>query len=268
MTVIPFEQPVDAARRLGDELTGIIRGAANDTPRSRQRTIGPSELGEPCLRRLAYRLLDLPRTNTGSDPWKPFVGTAVHAALAPIFEADNTRLGRTRWLVETRVAAQHVPAGSGTADLFDTDTGTVIDWKIIGETSMRNYRKNGAPDRYRTQLHTYGLGFTRAGHDVRHVAMVCLPQSGYLGGHYTWSQPYDETVAVAALRRLNDLTLSAAALDVETHPDRLVHIPALPSHACVFCPWFTPSSADLGLGCPGDTTPNAAPVDVPNTATA
>lgn len=257
MTAPTFAQPVNTADRYAAELVSVIRAIADHHPRSRQHAVGPSEIGEPCLRRLAYRMLDWPKTNTGSDPWKPTVGTAVHAWLAAAFTAQNVLTGRERWLVETRV--QVTPAISGSADLFDVDTATVTDWKVVGETSMNNYRRNGPSDRYRVQAHLYGKGFVNAGRNVDRVAICFLPQSGYLGGAHVWTEDYDETVADAALTRMERLLITLDSLDVEAVAANWALVVASPAHHCTWCPYFVPGSVDLSVGCPGTTNPVAVP---------
>ena len=70
-------------------LKSAILHAASNAPRSRQREIGPSEVGEPCLRRLAYKVAGTEPTNDGGDPWRPVVGTAAHAWLADSLDLAN-----------------------------------------------------------------------------------------------------------------------------------------------------------------------------------
>src|SRR5580700_9435480 len=98
-----FQQPANGAYRppaTGVEgryaalVTDAVKHASATAERSLQTQIGPSELGTPCLRRLGYRILDWPATNTDSDPWPALVGTSVHAQMAAIFAQRNAELGR------------------------------------------------------------------------------------------------------------------------------------------------------------------------------
>ncbi len=81
----------DLARQLTPELQNVIRHAAANAPRSLQSALGPSEVGLPCRRRLAYRLLDWldEKPNPDSDPLPSTMGTAYHAWLAEAFERAN-----------------------------------------------------------------------------------------------------------------------------------------------------------------------------------
>ena len=56
------------------------------SPRSQQTMIGASEIGTPCSRRLAYKLLGVDAINTDMDSWPAIVGTSVHANLEKAFK--------------------------------------------------------------------------------------------------------------------------------------------------------------------------------------
>src|SRR3990172_1195390 len=66
------------ALKLKDDVQKIIRRTDDDSPRSRQKRIGPSEIGDSCARKIAYRLLETPEMNRVRDPWPAVVGTAIH----------------------------------------------------------------------------------------------------------------------------------------------------------------------------------------------
>jgi hypothetical protein len=62
--------------------------------RSAQLTVGPSEVGTPCDRRLALSLMRKDPVNPGGDGWAAFVGTCVHAGLADMFVWAGKHTGR------------------------------------------------------------------------------------------------------------------------------------------------------------------------------
>lgn len=247
----PHNHPV------ADMLREHITTAANRAPRSLQVSVGPSEVGEACARRLAYRLMDERRYNTTADPWASIVGTATHAWLAEAFTETNRRLGRIRFLVEQRVLVTDGLIGS--CDLYDADTATVIDHKVVGATTMKEYVRNGPSSQYRIQAHCYGKGFHRLGLPVQNVAIAFYPRSGQLAGLHVWSEAFDETVADAALDRLWKITEAVDTLGVEYHAERYAFIPATPGHSCTWCPWFQPGAA-VGVTCPGHMPPPSTAV--------
>lgn len=244
---------VDIAAQIKTTVLENIRRAADQAPRSQQRAIGMSEVGDPCTRKIAYKLLDWdPKPNTARAPWASVQGTAVHAWIEQVYRAENRRLGYERYLIEATVT---VPtqwgALGGHSDLFDRDLGCVIDWKHSSPTRISHYKAHGPGTTYRAQAHLYGLGQQLAGEDVRHVAIVFLPRAVTLTGVHVWTEPYSQEIAETAIQRLNMIYGSIAALDPETNPERWAAFPTAES-ACQFCPWFLAGSDDLAEGCPGD----------------
>jgi hypothetical protein len=207
-------------------------------------------MGQPCARRVAYEAFGTEPVNTHTDPWPAIVGTAVHSWLAEAFRADNARLGRVRWLVEQRVRL--TDGIGGTADLYDLDTATVIDHKVLGTTTMRALRADGPSTVYRTQLHLYGYGYRRAGARVDQVAIAAYPRSGWLDGLHVWSEPFDPAVAEAAMDRQSGLVALGSVLDVDTYPQRWALLPATSGPDCTWCPFWRGGDAPAdGAGCPG-----------------
>lgn len=242
-----------AALTSGDLLT-VIRRTADQAPRSLQTAIGPSEIGTPCDRRLALKLLGAPVQNTTVDKWAATVGTATHAWLADAFTADNARRVADglppRWLLEQRVTVR--TGLSGSCDLYDLQTQTVVDWKTTGVTRLRAYRAAGDPgQQYRYQAHLYGMGWANLGVPVTTVAVVFLPRSGMLRDTYLWEQPYDPAVAQAALDRADWLLLAMNAADVDTHPEAMRAL-ARDTSMCEHCDFYTTDRAVSPLdGCNG-----------------
>jgi len=232
-----------------DELLWAITDAITNHPRSQQVRIGPSEIGVACARRIGYKLLNLPEVNDRGVPWYPTIGTAMHTWLEGVFADLNDKLGHAdRFLLENKVDVGEVAgqAITGSCDLFDTVTGTVVDWKVVGGKRLRAYKDDGPGEQYRIQAHLYGRGWQRAGHTVQNVAVMFLPRDRELKNAYFWTEPYDEQIAVKALQRLGAIqsltTAGTAALPL---------LPTADSY-CRFCPWLIPGSTDLSGGCPGD----------------
>lgn len=230
-----------------------VKHAASCAPRSLQVAVGPSELGTPCTRRLAYKMADWePRPNADTDPWTAVIGTSVHAWMAALFTGWNGD-SKDQWLIEHRV---HLPAGiTGSCDLYDRWHGRVIDWKVTSPANITRYRKNGPGRQYRAQGHLYGLGLQLAGEKPESVSIVFLPRGGRIDGLHVWSEPYQPVIAADAIRRYLAIRDFHAFADPERHPDRWGLLPTGDAY-CTYCPWYLPGSADLSQGCPGH---NATP---------
>lgn len=236
-----------------DELRAVVRDYEANRPRSLQRAIGPSEVGTACSRRLAYRLLGVDPVNTTSDPWAAIVGTSVHAWLDQAFRNDNEQHDQQRWACDIPVELPGYMRGS--VDLYDRKTGTVIDHKVLGTTSLRGFKANGPSQQYRTQVHIYACGLRLGGASVQHVAIAAWSRTGQLKDALWWTEPYDETVVETALQRLDALrtttdTLGTAALPL---------IPTADAH-CTYCPFYLPGVTDVEDACGGHAqAPHAAP---------
>lgn len=234
---------------LRQALTDFIIARHEATPRHQQVELGPSEVGHPCMKRMAYGMMDAPKCNPPFDPLASIIGTATHTWLESAATHANEQLGRQRWLTETRVEV--APGLSGSCDLYDTDTATVIDWKVPGTLRFTKYKKNPGPV-YINQVFMYGLGFENAGYPVETVAIALVPRGKSLKSMHVWSQPYDREVALAALKRRTAVIEMLAEFDVENHPDRYAWFPTA-QYDCEFCPWWSPRPDDSGRQCGGAT---------------
>lgn len=256
--------PPIVQRRLGDGtqlreeiLTRIADHLAN-APRTLQKQVGPSELGTPCARRLAYRMARVPVVNDRGVAWKPAVGSAVHVFLADVFCEANRGLASPRWLTEVTVEVGEI-AGvpvRGSADLFDRVTATVVDFKVVGVASLRSMKASGPGVQYRAQFHLYARGLIRRGVEVDRVAMLELSQNGEFAEAVWWSEPYDEQVALDALRRADAI----AALVQAAGPGAAGVLPTAEAF-CAYCPWHLPAATELAEACPGHgSSPVVRPV--------
>jgi hypothetical protein len=260
MSVAPLPDPFTAydsdPELVLDAYMSQITEAITNHPRSLQKAIGPSEVGMDCLRRLAYKLLDHEERPQAPN-WKATVGTAVHSWLEDVFTADPEiqASGLQRWCTETRVDVGEVPGIghiTGSCDLYDRVTGTVLDHKCVGPAQLKKYRANGPSQQYRTQAHLYGRGWVRAGMRATHVAICFLPRNGDLRDAYLWHEPYDEQIAVDGLNRLAGIQ----AL-IQMQGDQALPLIPTADQYCFNCPFYKAGSSDLADGCPGHqgTTP-------------
>lgn len=242
---------------LRQELIDAITEWERNRPRSQQKEIGPSGAGAVCSRKLAWSMSSNPHSNGRGDPLPSIVGTSMHATMEDVMAAANEALGRTRWLTETRVEKPI----AGTCDLFDTDTHSVIDYKFPGPTAFKRYSTRGPSPEYRSQIHLYGLGYRNLGHEVEHVGIMFIPRAGRLSQAHLFIEDYDEQIAVDVAARLDNIRKVVAGLEIDRYPERAQHVPATPSDACMFCPWFSPNPRGP-RECPGQSgDPNAYLLD-------
>lgn len=228
-------------------LRDMILARDHATPRHLQRELGPSEVAHPCMKKMAYGIAEVPPTNPPYDPLASIIGTATHTWLESAAVHANMVLGRTRWLTETRVEV--APGLSGSCDLYDTDTDTVIDWKVPGTLRFTKYKKDPGPV-YKTQVQMYGLGFAKMGFTPQTVAIAFVPRGKTLRSMHVWSAPYDEAVAQQAVARRQAVIEMMDEFDVENNPERYEWFATEP-YDCQFCPWWSPRPS-TALQCKGD----------------
>ena len=224
------------------DLKALIAQGSTSQARSQQVDLGPSEVGTPCLRQLALKLFQAPRVNGMGDPLPSVVGTGAHSLLQEFAERDNARRtadGRgMRWIAEEKVTVRR--GLTGTCDLLDLETFTVIDWKLPGQSRFDEYRRKGPTPVYRRQAHLYGRGWRNRGIPVEQVAICFLPRGGQLKNAHLWSEPYSDAVVDDTLARLDTATALLFDLNLDHHPEKASLIPATPGD-CFICPFHSPT---------------------------
>lgn len=247
MTFTPLKPELELlADELKRELCQVITDAGTYSPRSRQVSIGPSELGEECTRKLAYKLLDWEKVNvTSSGSWAAQVGTAIHSHLEGIFS------GTEKYQTETRVKIRGNLAG--TIDLFHAERNMVLDWKTKSPTGVKEKKSQGASKKEIIQVMTYAFGKVKEGVPVEYVGLVFLPTGGQIADMYIELHKYDEQIVIDALARIDNVYTLLSTIDVEANPAMWEHIPAVTSRMCIYCPYYKPFSTDLSVACPGDS---------------
>lgn len=247
---------------LGKEVTARLKEMfhqfSNRQERSQQTTLGPSEIGSPCDRRLAMSLMRMPRVNPGGDGWASFVGTCVHAGLAEMFVWADADSGR--YAVETPLTfpSEHVPRGTG--DLLDRTLLMFADHKAMGRWSRDKLKSKGPSPVYRVQVHTYAYGARQRGEEVDYVAIIGWPRDeATLDDLYVWTEPYDPKIAIVALARVDAIAEKVKRLSEPMHPDGEwsagqpweVAKEFDVADDCRFCPFHLPNARSLKEGCNG-----------------
>lgn len=226
---------------LAERLRLMIRRAESIRPRSMQTRLGPSQIGNPCDRSLAYQFADSDgkvehhNSSNGSgrsDPLAAIIGTSVHAWLDEAARVDNeietSLTGLPMWKHESAVTIDHprLPL-AGSCDLYTPAHGVVLDWKVVGPTSYRRYTStSGVAAQYRVQTQLYGLAYKQAGLIVDRVGVAVVPRNGTLNDIVVITEQFDEPLATAALDRAADLRDST---DWQLEATK-------PSHTCLWCP--------------------------------
>ena len=249
-----FEMPTEL---LQGELERVITDYSRSFARSQQKSIGPSELGQDCERRLAMTLLGVEAVNHERDEWTSSVGTACHTWMEGAFLHANGLLVSqglpARWLVEQTVTIE--TGLDGHVDVYDLWTHTVLDHKFPGVTSIRKYRKQKNPGmQYIWQAHTYGLGWAKMGFPVKAVAIAMYPRSGLIRDTWLWSEPYDESIALQALARKDALLVGMnKAENAGGVPALGEYLAGLDHHTehCGWCPFYDRHSEDPNVSCRG-----------------
>lgn len=247
------QEPEPVVPRLASILERHQQGFA----RSKQRHIGPSEIGVDCDRALAYRMFAPDRIETLK--WAPLLGTWAHAGIAEALAQENRLLKRERYLIERRVSVSTELGITGQVDAYDQDTDEVIDWKLTGKTRMAHYIKHGPGPTYRIQAHLYGLGWRNEGKTPTSVRVVFLPKwSASIDDAWEWAEPFNPALAEDALRRLSRVKFLATTVAVEAEPRNFSLIPANEGDECTYCPFRRSGGPADASGCPGNTSKLAA----------
>src|SRR6266566_2843167 len=224
-------------------LKRLILADLERQPRSLQKEIGPSEVGHPCARWLAYRLSQADKA-LQLPPWRQNVGVQVHRWL------DELVAGDENWIPSLWVPVGELTPGRtiwGTMDAYYIPTFTVVDYKIPGPNQMKEHRTGKTEnEQYKVQVQCYGAGAVALGLRVEEVMIIRLPAAGELSAMSVSRAPFDEGVASRALARV----AAVQSLVDEVGP-AAASVPPATEHYCSRCDYFRPNSNDLLKGCPG-----------------
>jgi CRISPR/Cas system-associated exonuclease Cas4 (RecB family) len=208
---------------------------ADKGKRSRQKEIGPSEIGG-CRRRLWYRLKEQEVTNADTLSLAAFMGTAIHEKIEQRIERLDP-FGE-RLLREIEVESDGVYAHlKGHVDLFIPAEKIVIDWKT---TTKKNLSKFPS-EQQRWQVHLYAAMLIESGREVEEVALVAIARDGNENDVKIHQEPYDHSVTVAAMNWLEEIM---------SYQDDLPPADNHPRFCRDYCQFYDRTSE---VGCPGST---------------
>lgn len=254
------ELPAEPMSREGAEIAARLKemfyaydNRRSSDNRSAQTTMGPSEMGTPCDRRLALSLMRMPPVNPGGDGWAAFVGTAIHASLEEMFLWADAGTGR--FAVEQRLEFGHPIVPKGTADLLDRTLLMVLDHKCQGRWSRNKLKSQGPIPTYKVQAHVYAHGARLRGEDIQKVAIVSWPRDeSTLDDLYVWVDDYDPAIVKKAFERVDGIGAKVEELglmDAELETKALGAANFKVADDCRFCPFYMPNARDITKGCNG-----------------
>jgi hypothetical protein len=268
------EAPAQPMNDLGKEMTARLKemfyaydNRRSSDNRSAQATMGPSEMGTPCDRRLALSLMRMPPVNPGGDGWAAFVGTCIHAGLEQMFMWADAGTGR--FAVEQRLEFPSKIVPKGTADLIDRTLFMLDDHKCQGRWSRNKLKSSGPSRTYRVQAHVYAKGARLRGERIDHVAIISWPRDeATLDDLYVWTEPYNPAIADGAFERVDNINAEVSAKQAELYniyaaehdgPEPEVDLQIKARVAadfdvaddCRYCPFYLPNARDITRGCNG-----------------
>lgn len=264
------EQPAVEMSRDGAEIAARLKemfyaydNRRSSDNRSAQTTMGPSEMGTPCDRRLALSLMRMPPVNPGGDGWAAFVGTCIHAGLEGMFVWADAGTGR--FAVEQRLEFGHPIVPKGTADLLDRTLLMILDHKCQGRWSRNKLKSSGPSPTYKVQAHVYAHGARLRGEKIEKIAIVSWPRDeATLDDLYVHVEPYNPLIAKRAFERVDKIHAEvdqkldevgqiysddSSVTDLEIRAR--VSADFTVAEDCRFCPFYLPNSRSIKDGCNG-----------------
>lgn len=181
-----------------NELIKAITAAGLSTTRGQQTDIGPSQIGG-CARKLWSQLNGVEKTNHATLRFASMMGTAIHSYIQEAFHRLDP-FGE-RYLLEPEIYDEATKL-RGHVDMFDKDSGEVIDWKSTKIKNLGYFPSR--QQRWQVQLYGY-LIETVLGHKVNTVTLVAIPRDGTEHDIVYHSEPYDVNVANEALAWLSEV---------------------------------------------------------------
>lgn len=245
----------DLAKQITVMLKEIFYQHTNRMKRSVQETLGPSQIGTPCDRRIAMHLLGMAPVNPGGDNWASFKGTWVHAGLAEMF--DWADAGKGRFVTEMKVKFPNAVVPHGTADLLDRVLFMIDDHKVMSQWSLDKLKRQGPSLTYQIQLHAYAFGARLRGEKIEYVALIGWPaDKTNLDDLYVWVTKYDPDIARKALARAEQIKSQVEERSRPLEPDGEWSAPAKFEVAqtfpivddCRFCGYYQKGAKDLSNG--------------------
>lgn len=223
---MPVDSYLVVAHPLGIALRTHLEAVDADRPRSKQTSIGASQLGG-CRRQVWLKIDGAPEINE-TDKLAALMGTAIHSMIEEAFRRADP--AGKRYLLEVTVPGlPDIGLGDAHVDCYDIEDEAVNDWKSI---TKKNAAYFGSQKQW-WQVSTYGHRMIAAGYPVKKVRLVGIPRDGTFNDLMILERPYDERLALQAMGWLENLWTW----------DRSTGLPPadLSGRICTeFCPFYGP----------------------------
>jgi hypothetical protein len=198
----------------------VVSAVSGRSARDRQKTLGPSELGERCEYCLGEKILIVQKGTSRLTVKKYFsyaawVGTAIHEKLDRAMENLESEVFTVRELTLMIASLPGLGDIWGHTDCYVPDWGEVIDYKtkldkeavykLLHQEELTRTEGILEPrlEKMWDQTMLYGLGVERSGKPVEAVSLVVLPRySDDLGEIKTVTRRYDRDRALGVLDRV------------------------------------------------------------------
>lgn len=195
-----------------------IDTAISNHPRSLQKAIGPSELGTDSPHELAMKLLQREPLQLTDMPWLPTQGTAVHSWLQQHLDLhkpeDSDPRVDSAWRAEKRVSVgtlhsrtlldpkSHEWHVGGSIDLWMPGEKATVDWKNVGQYTLKHAQADGPSQQYLIQQSLYGWALEQEGTPPERQALVYIPRDArVLSDWWSYEWAYDPKPARWAWNR-------------------------------------------------------------------
>lgn len=153
---------------IANNLIKTITLAKNQSERSLQKEVGPSEFGG-CKRKTWLRLNDGVITNPNTLMLASVMGTAIHDYIQEAYRRVDP--WEERYLLEKEWAHGNL---KGHIDLYDKQEKMVVDWKTTKKSNLRYFPSK----QQRWQVQLYGYLVQQNGMPVEKVVLVGIPRDG------------------------------------------------------------------------------------------
>lgn len=181
---------------IANELVKAVISAQSAGKRDKQKEVGPSEVGG-CARALWSRLNGVEATNQNTIRFPAVFGTAIHSYFQEAFKRQDPF--EERYILESEWKSEAYNL-MGHIDLYDRQTGEVVDWKSSTKKSLNGGYFPSKQQRWQVQL--YGFLLEENDQLVKNVTLVGIPRDGNERDIVVHSEPYDRNIAMQAIEWL------------------------------------------------------------------